>query len=64
MQHSSLRVALAQGLNHIPLKPTKIAEAMAVVMCAFEQAVIIFCSHDSMFPVDLAREWFHLKCLT
>ena len=56
VQHSGLRVALAQGLNHIPLKPTKIAEAMALAMCAFEQAVIIFCSHDSMFLIDLARE--------
>ena len=64
VQHSGLRDALAQGLNHILLKPTKIAEAMAVAMSAFEQAVNIFCSHDSLFPVDQARKWFHLKCLT
>ena len=64
VQHLGLREALAQGLNHIPLKSTKIVEAMAVAMSAFEQTVNIFCSHDSLFPVDQAREWFHLKCLT
>jgi hypothetical protein len=34
IQHKELRLALAQGLNHIPLKPTSIAHAVATIMGA------------------------------
>jgi hypothetical protein len=40
IQHSGLRLALSQGLNHIPLKPSNIAEAIAITMDAFMQVLI------------------------
>lgn len=36
VQHKGLREALSQGLNHIPVRPTNIAEATTIMMDAFE----------------------------
>jgi hypothetical protein len=36
IQHRGLRLAISQGLNHIPLQPTSVAKAIASIMHAFD----------------------------
>jgi hypothetical protein len=59
IQHKDLRHALRQGLNHIPLRPTKLAHVVAAVIQAFEQLLGILNLTHSMFPVDEARRHLH-----
>ena len=63
IQHPGLRNALAQGLNHIPLRPSKIAEAMAAIMDAFSQLCDILGLHNLPFPMIEARKQLHSLCL-
>ena len=63
IQHPGLRCALAQGLNHIPLRPSKIAEAMAVIMDAFTQLCEILGLTKQSFPMTEARLYLHSTCL-
>jgi hypothetical protein len=63
IQHNGLRNALAQGLNHIPVRPTNIAEAVAIIMDAFEQLSCILQLESLQFPLHEARTWLHDKCL-
>jgi hypothetical protein len=51
IQHKQLRVALAQGLNHIPLKTTSIAQAIATIMHGFEQLSCILNLEQSGFSM-------------
>ena len=63
IQHKELRQAVAQGLNHIPLQPTDIAKAIAVVMSAYEQFVLILDLVHLEFPIVEARSYLHATCL-
>ena len=59
IQHPSLRQALKQGLNHIVLRPTNIAQAVAVALDAFDQLVTILHLDQIGFPINEARERLH-----
>ena len=63
IQHCVLRDALMQGLNHIPLSPTKIGETVAVVMDAFAQLTDILHLSILQFPIDEARKYLQGRCL-
>jgi hypothetical protein len=63
IQHCGLRDALMQGLNHIPLSPTKIGETVAVIMDVFSQLVDILQLSTLQFPIDEARQHLQGKCL-
>ena len=63
IQHSGLRDALSQGLNHIPLNPTKIGQAIAVIMDAFSQLVDILQLTKLQFPIEEAHIHLQAKCL-
>ena len=63
IQHNGLRNALSQGLNHIPLNPTKISQAIAVIMDAFSQLVDILQLTILQFPIEEARTHLQIKCL-
>lgn len=64
IQHHGLRNALTQGLNHIPLRPTKISETIAIVMDAFSQLADILDLHRLQFPMQLAVDRLHTICLS
>ena len=64
IQHPGLKFALAQELNHIPLQPSKIGEAMAVIMDAFTQLCEILGLFELPFPVVEARTHLHSMCLS
>jgi hypothetical protein len=51
IQHRELRLAISLGLNHIPLQPTSIANAIAAVMHAFDQLVVILSLVQLQFPL-------------
>jgi hypothetical protein len=59
IQHPELRNALAQGLNHIPLRPTNIVETMAVIMDVFSQLYEILKLSDTTFPLEETRKYLH-----
>jgi hypothetical protein len=63
IQHPGLRHALAQGLNHIPLKPTSIAQAIAVNMHAYDQLCNILDLKTLQFPIEASRSHLHRSCL-
>jgi hypothetical protein len=63
IQHTGLRDALSQGLNHIPLRPTKIGEIIAIVMDAYSQLVDILQLTKLHFPVEEAQCYLHEQCL-
>ena len=63
IQHKLLRSALSQCLNHIPLQPTIIAKAVASIMHAFEQLILILHLEQLQFPIDVARLYLHRTCL-
>jgi hypothetical protein len=63
IQHSGLKVALLQGLNHIPLSPTKIGETVAIIMDAFSQLVDILQLIILQFPIEEARMHLQANCL-
>ena len=63
-QHKLLRSALSQGLNHIPLQPTNIARAIASIMQAYEQLVLILQLHMMQFRVKATRLHLHSTCLS
>jgi len=62
IQHSSLRDAVAQGLNHIPLRPTNITHALATALDAFEQLVSILDLESTDFPISLAHDHLRNTC--
>jgi hypothetical protein len=64
IQHKQLRLAVSQGLNHIPLQPTSIAKAVASIMHAFEQLVYILHLAQLQFPIETARLHLHATCLS
>jgi hypothetical protein len=64
IQHVQLRSAVCQGLNHIPLRPTSIAKAIASIMMAFEQLVQILHLNLIQFPTEAARLQLHATCLS
>jgi hypothetical protein len=64
IQHKLLRSALSQGLNHIPLQPTIIARAIASIMHAFKQLVLILQLDQLQFPIEAARLHLHNTCLS
>jgi hypothetical protein len=64
LQYKALHQALAQGLNHIPLKPTCIVQAVAIIMSAFEQLNNILNLEVLSFPLTDARNYFHSVSLT
>jgi hypothetical protein len=63
IQHRDLRLAISQGLNHIPLRPTNIVKAIAAIMHAFDQLVALLNLIQLQFPVDEARTHLHNTCL-
>ena len=63
IQNIDLRNALRHGLNHIPLKPSNIAEAIAIILDAFDQLVAILDFSSLMFPVKEARKHIQSICL-
>jgi hypothetical protein len=63
IQHKGLKDALSQGLNHIPLSPTKIGQTIAIIMDAFSQLVDILQLTSVQFPIDEARLHLQAKCL-
>jgi hypothetical protein len=63
IQHKGLKDALSQGLNHIPLSPTKLGEIVAVIMDAFLQLVDILQLSILQFPIDEARKHLQAKSL-
>jgi hypothetical protein len=64
IQRIGLRNALARGLNHISVRPTNIAEAVAIIMDVFDQLACILQLDTLQFPLIEARAWLHDKCLT
>ena len=63
IQHRLLRHAVSQGLNHIPLRPTEIAQTVRTVMSAFEQFMDLL-GLDQVGSVILqARSYTHATCL-
>ena len=63
IQHPGLRQALKQGLNHIVLRPTNIAQAVAVTLDAFDQLIGILHLDQIAFPINEARARLHSICL-
>jgi hypothetical protein len=63
IQHPGLRAILKQGLNHIVLRPTHIAQAVATVLSAFDQLIPILQLDLIQFPINEARERLHSICL-
>ena len=63
IQHHGLRDALIQGLNHIPLSPTKIGETIAIILDAFSQLVDILQLSILQFPIEEARNELQRRCL-
>jgi hypothetical protein len=55
IQHRDLCLTISQGLNHIPLQPTNIANAIAAIMYAFNQFVVILNLVQLQFPIDETR---------
>jgi len=51
------------GLNHVPLKPTKIAVSVATSLDAFDQLVGILNLHAAGLDIDTAKEWIRSTCL-
>lgn len=63
IQHAELRRATSQGMNHIPLKPTSLADCVATIMDAFGQLISILSLENQDFPISDARVWLQNKCL-
>ena len=63
IQNIDLRNALKHGLNHIPLKPFNIAEAIAIILDAYDQMVEILDLISLKFPVKEARSQLQSICL-
>lgn len=63
IQHKALRAALAQGLNHIPLKPMYIASALVVIMDAYEHLCNILSLAQNGFSIEATRKKLHGTCL-
>ena len=63
IQNLDLRNALKHGLNHIPLKPSNIAEAIAIILDAYDQMVEILDLVSLEFPVKEARSHLRSICL-
>jgi hypothetical protein len=63
VQYKHLRQALSQGLNHIPLHPTNIGKAVAAIMAAFEQLLLILGLDHTGFPIEAAKLYLHTTCL-
>jgi hypothetical protein len=63
IQHRQLRHALSQGLNHIPLRPTDIAQTVRIVMSAFDQLVNILGLDHTVLHLLEARRYVHVTCL-
>jgi len=57
VQHPELRQAIANGLNHIPIRPTNLGACIAVTLEAFEQLCDVLSLEQQDFPVADAREW-------
>jgi hypothetical protein len=64
IQYIKLRQTISQGPNHIPLQPTQISQAVAIVMGAFEQLCNILNLLQLGFPVQEARSQLHNTCLS
>ena len=63
VQHPRLRQALKQGLNHIVLRPTNIAEVVATALESFDQLVSILHLDSMDFLITEARSHLHIICL-
>ena len=59
IQHKQLRLAVSQGLNHIPLQSIIIAKAVASIIHAYQQLVIILQLKKLQFPIETARLHLH-----
>lgn len=64
IQHPLLKEALAQGLNHIPLRPTNIGQAVAVACDAFIQLCLILNLTEHNFPINEATQRIQNLCLS
>ena len=62
IQHRHLRHAVAQGLNHIPLRTTDIAQAVKTVMYAFDQLVEILGIEHMDSNLLAAHQYVHSTC--
>ena len=62
IQHRHLRHAVAQGLNHIPVRPTDIAEAVKTILNAFDQLVDILGIEYMDSSLLAARQYIHITC--
>jgi len=54
LQNPQLQQAIAQGLNHILLKPTKINLYFVIILDAFEQLINILGLVNLDFPINEA----------
>lgn len=64
VQHKGLRQALSQGMNHIPLRPSNIAEAIAIALDAFAQLAVILNLAYLQFPLEDAYTRLRSICLS
>ena len=64
IQHKQLRQALSQGLNHIPLRTTDIAQTVKTVMGAFDQLTLILGLDQDNHHVLEARQYVHSSCVS
>jgi len=63
IQNRELRQAVAQGLNHIPVKPTKLAVSVATTIDAFMQLVRILRLESEGLDIANATEWIRSSAL-
>lgn len=62
IQHPQLRKAVAQRLNHIPIKPTSIRLCVDTAVDALEQLAQILGLHSMSFPYQEANQWIIQQC--
>ena len=63
VQHRQLRHALSQGLNHILLRPTEIAQTLRTILSAFDQMITILGLDLTDSLIMEARRYTQVTCL-
>jgi hypothetical protein len=62
IQHPQLRKAVAQGLNHIPMKPTSIRLCIDTAVDALDQLIAILGLQSTYFPYQETKNWIIQRC--
>jgi hypothetical protein len=63
IRNPRLHQALKQGLNHVLLQPTNIAQVVATALEAFDQLILLLQLDILDFPITEARSCLHNICL-